>query len=182
MGLRAGAERLGPGPAHRGYQDPDPVPVEGRALTEGQGEALHDDRGAGLAEHGAVPRVEAARDALGDPVVLVGLEKREVAAQDLLRDLDHGRRGQARVDPEVAERAVQPLHVLAELEDPVAEGPGRVEHRVPVLEPPVTERDPNLGLGQVPPVEVRDPLPCRSRHRSPLLDRVGSWRETPPSR
>jgi hypothetical protein len=123
-----------------------------------QRQAFHDDRRAVLSPDLACRGVQPARDPLRDPVIVVPLQQRQVAAQDFLGDLHHAALRNARIDAEVAQRAIQTIHVLGELEDFAAERARGVEHRVAVLEAAVAEGYEHVALGHEPAVVVRDAI------------------------
>ena len=68
--------------------------------------------------------LDAAADALADPVVVVGPEQVAVALEHLFGQRAHLVRPEARIDAQVFERAVEPVDVLLHLEQPVAEACG----------------------------------------------------------
>src|SRR5262249_7584293 len=115
-------------------------------------------------EGGAVPGIKPPGHALGHPVVVVGLEERQVLVEDLLGDPLELGKADARIDAEVPQRAIEALEELLEPEDAGPEGPRRGEDRVAVLEATIPERDPDIPLGDDPAVEVGDTLGCRLCH------------------
>ena len=164
--------RLGPGAEavrrrapHGRHDDPDAVAVERGPLAERERQALDDHGRPRLPEGRAVRGIEPPGHALGHPVVVVRLEEREVLVEDLLGDPLELLEPDARIDAEVAERAIEAVEVLLQAEDAVPEGPRRVEHRVAVLEAAIPERDPHVPLEDDPAVEVRDSLACCLCHR-----------------
>ena len=74
-------------------------------------------------------------------------------------------------DPE-AWAIVEPVDMLAYLENAMAKGASRIEHGVAELEATVPERDENLRLGDETSIEVRGTCTC-CRHGVDLLRRVG---------
>jgi hypothetical protein len=76
-------------------------------------------------------------------------------------------RPKARIDPQVFERFVEPLDVLLQLEQPVAEGAGHVEAAVAVNPAAVAERDAHLALRHEFTVEPRHSFVRARRHADP---------------
>ncbi len=61
-------------------------------------------------------RLDPAADPLGDPEILVRPEEMAVARQDFLADLGHLLGRQARIDIEIAQRAIEARDMLPHLE------------------------------------------------------------------
>ena len=88
---------------------------------EGEGRAFEHDVRAVIVEIVAAHLLDAAADALADPVVVVRPEEMAVALEELSGQLAHPLRAEAGVDPEIFERAVEPLDMLLHLEQPMPE-------------------------------------------------------------
>src|SRR6266851_151443 len=98
--------------------------------------------------------VHAPADPLGHPPVAGGGAQGLVPLDDLLADGDHLLGLEADVDPEVAQRAIEPLDVLLQAEDAPLEGARHVEAAVAAVEAAVAVGDDDLRLGDEPAVEV----------------------------
>src|SRR5262245_45818651 len=90
-----------------------------------------------------------------------------VALEQLLGQRAHLLRPEARIDAQVLERPVEPLHVLLHLEQAMAEAARHVEAAVAVHPARITEGDAHLALRDELAVEPRDPLVATYRHVSP---------------
>jgi hypothetical protein len=113
-------------------------------------------------------RVDAAAHALGEPPVAGGGAERLVALDDLLADRDDLLGLEADVDAQIAQRAVEALHVLLQAEDAPVEGARHVEAAVAAVEAAVAVGDDHLGLGHELAVEVGD-----ARHVRPPWSGLG---------
>src|SRR5216684_1579965 len=98
--------------------------------------------------------VHAPADPLGHPPVAGGGAQGLVPLDDLLADGDHLLGLEADVDPEVAQRAIEPLDVLLQAEDAPLEGARHVEAAVAAVEAAIAVGDDDLRLGDEPAVEV----------------------------
>src|SRR5690606_3171787 len=145
------------------HHDVHAIPELTRALLQGQGHAFDDHIRAGMLPALVAHGIDPARDALADPVVLVGSEEMHVARQNLLADADHLLRRQTGVDAEVAQRLIEAVDMLAELERAVIEGPRHIERGVTVLEAAVAEWNNHLPFRHILAVEVGDSLVAARR-------------------
>ena len=157
MRLGVGAERVGGRAAHRRDDDIDAVAEQPRARTQRKRRALDDDVGAGMGGDVAAGNIDAAADALADPVILAFFEQVQVAGQRLPGHFGHLCLVEARVDADVAQRPVKPVQMLGKPEDAPAEGPRHIEHGVAVTKAAVAERQPRLVFGDEVAVEPDHP-------------------------
>ena len=119
--------------------------------------------------------LDAAADALADPVVVVGAEEMAVPLEQLLGELAHAGRPEARIDAQVLQRAVEPLDMLPHLEQPVAEAAGHVEAAVAVDPGGVAERNPHLPLRHELAIEPGDTLVGEMGHEGAPRGGNGGW-------
>ena len=134
------------------------------ACRQRQGQAFDNDRGAfPFRPRGRIRRIEAARHPLRHPVILVRADQRQVPFDDLFRHLDEIVDGHSRIDAEIFQRPIEPLQMLPQPEDFMAEGAGGVEHRIAVLDAPVAKGNAGLALGYVFAVQIDNAL-IRSAH------------------
>ena len=110
--------------------------------------------------------LDAAADALPDPVIVVRPKQVPVALEQLFGQRAHLVRPEARIDAQVFQRAVEPVDVLLHLEQPVPEGAGHVETAVAIDPARVTERNAHLALRHELAVEPGHPFVCQLGHLS----------------
>ena len=156
--LGARGERIRRHAALRRHHDLDALLEQLGALGERQRLAFEHDVRPVIVDVVARHFLDAAADALPDPVVVVRPEQVAVALEHLLGQLAHLLRAEARIDAQIFERAVEPVDMLLHLEQPVAEGAGHVEAAVAVDPARVAERDAHLALGHEFAVEPGYPF------------------------
>ena len=147
------AHRLRRRPPDGWSHDLQPVAVVRGTLGEGERVAL-DHKGRPPLRRSSDP----AAHALRYPVVVVIVQQRKVGVQHLHRQVDHLVLADAGVDAHVLQRAVQPVEVVGQPEEDVAERASRVEDGVAVEEAEVVGRDAGLTLGNDLTVDVGDSL------------------------
>src|SRR5437763_542807 len=130
----------------RRHHDPHAIAIELGALLVRQRHAVDDQVGLHVLPALIPDGIDAAADALADPIILVLAEQVPVAIEDVLADLDHLRRLEPAVDPRVAQRSVEPVYVLLDLEYAAVERAGHIEHTVAFGEAAVAEGDHHLAL------------------------------------
>src|SRR6185436_20259587 len=108
--------------------------------------------------------LDAAADALADPVVVVGPQQVAVALEHLLAQRAHLLRPEAWIDAQVLERAVEAVDVLLHLEQPMAEAAGHVEAAVAIDPARIAEWNAHLAFRHELAVEPCDPLVGAYRH------------------
>ena len=138
VGLGSRRERLGWSPAHRGAR-PGCRRDRG-SLAQQRRRALDQDRGPGLHQLFTVDCRDATAHALRHPIVVVWPQQVQVARHHGLGDRAQLGGRQAGIDAQVAQGAVEPVHMLDQPEGPMGEGSGGVEHCVAVEEASVAKR------------------------------------------
>src|SRR5205823_3010865 len=164
----------------RWNHNPHAIAIELGALLVRQRYAVDDHVSLHVLPAFVADRVDAAADALADPVILVLAEQVPVAIEHVLADLDHLRRLEPAVDPGVAQRAVEPVDVLLDLEDAPVEGAGHVEHAVALRKAAVAEGNHHLALRNDLAVEIGDALIGECAHGS--LSRLTGVERRPASK
>src|SRR5438876_2427388 len=147
----------------------------GGPRLEGQRRAVANDLRPRMRPALVAARVDAAAHTLGEPPVTRGRAQLLVAEDDLLADRDDLLGLEADVDAQIAQRAVEPLHVLGQAEDAPVEGSRHIEAAVAAVEAAVAVGNDHLGLRYELAVEVGD-----ARHvRPPLGVDAGHYRSAP---
>ena len=174
--LGARRQRIRRDAAHGRHDHVDAVAEQARSRLERQRHAFDDDVRPVVVPEVAVDLLHAARDTLRHPIVVVGTKQVHVALNHLPADVDHLGRRKTRVDTQDLERAIEPLDMLLELEDPAFEGAGDIERAVAEDPAPVPERHEDLALGHELSVEIGDPLVRQIIHGGDPLQAVACGR------
>jgi hypothetical protein len=161
--FRLRAERPGGSAADGRSHRADAVAIIGRPLGEGERQGFDHDGGFAVA---ALRDRRPGAHPLRDPDVLA--DDLDIAPRDFERDLLELIHRQRRLDPDVGQRAPEPLQVLAQLEDRAVEGALGVVDPDAAHPGEIPEGDPNLGFRQKLPVVICDSL--ASRHDCSCLN------------